>query len=326
MQRRDLLRSVLAAGTLTASGLPLARAQGAAWPQRPIKLVVPYPAGSSPDVVARLLAGQMEKALGQPIVIDNRAGAAGMIAAEAISRAAPDGYNLLTADIAILAFNPAVYSPIRYDAQNSFAAVGLMARFPMLIAASPQSGIKNMADLLAEIKKGGLGYGTAGVGTPHHIAMEQLLNTSQLQAEHIPYRGDAPALQDLAGGQIKVAALAPSLSLPFVSEGKLVPLAVTSEKRLPQLPQVPTLLELHLAQQPVYAWQGLVVPAGTPAERIGKLSQELQQSLKNPEVVRKLEDLGMEPISSTPEAMAAYVRKEQALWGPFIKARGISNK
>ena len=171
-----------------------------------------------------------------------------------------------------------------------------------------------------------LGYGTAGVGTPHHIAMEQLLNTSQLQAEHIPYKGDAPALQDLAGGQIKVAALAPSLSLPFVSDGKLVPLAVTGDKRLPQLPQVPTLLELNLARQPIYAWQGLVAPAGTPPERIGKLSQELQQSLKNPEVVRKLEDLGMEPIASTPEAMTAYVRKEQALWGPFIKARGITNK
>ena len=111
-----------------------------------------------------------------------------------------------------------------------------------------------------------------------------------------------------------------------MSDGKLVPLAVTGDKRLPQLPQVPTLLELNLARQPIYAWQGLVAPAGTPPERIGKLSQELQQSLKNPEVVRKLEDLGMEPIASMPEAMAAYVRKEQALWGPFIKARGITNK
>lgn len=307
-----------------AAAVPAASAE--AYPTKPVKWTVGFPAGGGTDALARTVGAELGKRLSAQVVIDNRAGAAGMIAAEAISRAAPDGYNLLTADIAILAFNPAVYSPIRYDAQNSFAAVGLMARFPMLIAASPQSGIKNMAELLAEIKKGGLGYGTAGVGTPHHIAMEQLLSTSQLQAEHIPYRGDAPALQDLAGGQVKVAALAPSLSLPFVSEGKLVPLAVTGEKRLPQLPQVPTLLELHLAQQPVYAWQGLVVPAGTPAERIGKLSQELQQSLKNPEVVRKLEDLGMEPISSTPEAMTAYVRKEQALWGPFIKARGISNK
>ena len=319
-------RALLGGLAVTALAFDIPAAAAEAYPTKPIKWTVGFPAGGGTDALARTVGVELGKRLNGQVIIDNRAGAAGMIAAEAISRAAPDGYNLLTADIAILAFNPAIYAPIRYDAQNSFAAVGLMARFPMLIAASPQSGIKNMGDLLAEIRKGGLGYGTAGVGTPHHIAMEQLLNTSQLQAEHIPYKGDAPALQDLAGGQIKVAALAPSLSLPFVSDGKLVPLAVTGDKRLPQLPQVPTLLELNLARQPIYAWQGLVAPAGTPPERIGKLSQELQQSLKNPEVVRKLEDLGMEPIASTPEAMTAYVRKEQALWGPFIKARGITNK
>lgn len=296
------------------------------YPAKPIKWTVGFPAGGGTDVLARTVGAELGKRLNTQLIIENRAGAAGMIAAEAIARAAADGHNLLTADIAILALNPAIYHPIRYDAQRSFAAVGLMARFPILIAASTQSSIKSTEDLLAEIKKGGFGYGTAGIGTPHHLAMELLLGTSHAQAEHIPYKGDAPALQDLAGGQIKAAALAPSLSLPFAQEGKLVPLAVTGDKRLPQLPQVPTLLELGLAQQPIYAWQGLVAPAGTPSDRIDRLSQELQHSLKAPEVTRKLEELGMETIASTPEAMSAYVRKEQALWGPFIKARGISNK
>lgn len=320
LSRRALL-CTLALG----AALPACAAPAEAFPTKPLKWTVGFPAGGGTDVLARTVGVELAKHLKQQVVIDNRAGAAGMIAAEAISHAAPDGYSLLTADVAILAFNPAIYPHIRYDAQKSFAAVGLMGRFPILIAASTQSGIQDMNALMEQIRKGGISYGTAGVGTPHHLAMEMLLGSTRTQSDHIPYKGDAPALQDLAGGQIKVAALAPSLSLPFVKEGKLVPLAVTGDKRLPQLPNVPTLKELNLAPQAVYAWQGLVVPRDTAPERVQLIAKALQTSLANPEVVRKLEELGMEAIPGTPEAMRTYVRQEQDRWGPIIKARGISN-
>ena len=321
-----LSRRALICTLALGAALPALAAAPEAYPTKPVKWTVGFPAGGGTDVLARTVGVELAKHLKQQVIIDNRAGAAGMIAAEAISHAAPDGYNLLTADVAILAFNPAIYSNIRYDAQKSFTSVGLMGRFPILIAASTQSGIKNMNELMDQIRKGGIGYGTAGVGTPHHLAMEMLLGNTQTQADHVPYKGDAPALQDLAGGQIKVAALAPSLSLPFVKEGKLVPLAVTGDKRLPQLPNVPTLKELNLSTQAVYAWQGLVVPKDTPADRVQLIAKSLQTSLANPDVVRKLEELGMEAIPSTPDAMTAYVRQEQDRWGPMIKARGITNK
>ncbi|MEG3063965.1 MAG: tripartite tricarboxylate transporter substrate binding protein [Comamonas sp.] len=321
-----LSRRALICSLAMAAAAPCFAAQAEAFPTKPIKWTVGFPAGGGTDVLARTVGVELARQLKQQVVIDNRAGAAGMIAAEAVSHAAPDGYNLLTADVAILAFNPAIYPRIRYDAQKSFASVGLMGRFPILIAASPQSGIKNMDELMEQIRKGSMGYGTAGVGTPHHLAMEMLLGTTGTQADHVPYKGDAPALQDLAGGQIKVAALAPSLSLPFVKEGKLVPLAVTGDKRLAQLPQVPTLKELNLAQHAVYAWQGLVVPRDTAAERVRLISKALQASLANADVVRKLADLGMEAIPGTPEAMSTYVRQEQDRWGPIIKARGITNQ
>lgn len=296
------------------------------YPNKPIKWTVGFPAGGGSDVLARTVAVEMSKRLNNQVIIENKAGAAGMIAAESIARAPADAYSLLTADVAILAFNPAIYSKIRYDAQQSFDTVGLMARFPILIATSPASGIKSMADLVTYMRTNNIGYGTAGVGTPHHLAVEMLLTSTKLKAEHIPYKGDAPALQDLAGGQIKLAALAPSLSLPFVKEGKLVALAVTSDKRLPQLPNVPTLKELSMSTDAVYAWQGLVVRKGTAPDRIQKLSESMQASLKDPAVISKLAELGMESVPSNAEEMRSYVQKEQERWWPMIKARGISSQ
>lgn len=316
-----LFKSVSMAALLC---VPAAHAES--YPNKPIKWTVGFPAGGGSDVLARTVAMEMGKRLNSQVIIENKAGAAGMIAAESILHAPADAYSLLTADVAILAFNPAIYPKIRYDAEKSFDAVGLMARFPILIATSPASGIKSMADLVAYMRTNSVGYGTAGVGTPHHLALEMLLASTKLKAEHIPYKGDAPALQDLAGGQIKLAALAPSLSLPFVKEGKLVALAVTSEKRLPQLPNVPTLKELSMSTDAVYAWQGLVVRKGTSPERVQKLSESMQASLKDPAVIGKLAELGMESVPSTAEEMRSYVQKEQERWWPMIKARGISSQ
>lgn len=316
-----LFKLISVAALLSATG-----AHAENYPNKPIKWTVGFPAGGGSDVLARTVAVEMGKRLSSQVIIENKAGAAGMIAAESIVNAPADAYNILTADVAILAFNPAIYPKIRYDARDSFTPVGLMARFPILIATSPNSGIKNMADLVAYMRTNSLAYGTAGIGTPHHLAMEMLQASTKLKAEHVPYKGDAPALQDLAGGQIKLAALAPSLSLPFVKEGKLVALAVTSDKRMPQLPDVPTLKELSMSTDAVYAWQGLVVRKGTAPERVQKLSASMQASLKDPAVVHKLAELGMESFPSTADDMRTYVQKEQERWWPLIKARGISNQ
>jgi tripartite-type tricarboxylate transporter receptor subunit TctC len=298
-------------------------AQGS-YPAKPVRWVVGFPAGGGTDVLARTLAAPISAALGQPFIVDNRAGAAGMIAAEAVARAEPDGHTLLTADIAILALNPAIYSKVRYDPTADFVPIGLMARFPLLVATHPGSGIRSLPQLVDGLGRGaGFSYGSAGVGTPHHMAMEVLLSTTRASAQHVPYKGDAPALQDLAGGQIPLAVVAPSLSLPFVRDGKLRPLAVTSERRMPQLPDVPTLKELGYAPDGIYAWQGLVAPKGTPASVVAALSQQMRQSVKQPAVQQKLVDLGMEPIGSEPAEMDRYVREQIGFWTPLIRNRGI---
>jgi tripartite-type tricarboxylate transporter receptor subunit TctC len=322
MPIKSLTRWVLSAGALAIALSNVTHAQ--TYPTKPVKWVVGFPAGGGTDVLARTVAAPLSTQLKQQVIVDNRPGAAGMVAAESVARSPADGYTLLTADIAILAFNPAIYPNIRYDALNDFAPVGLMARFPILIATHPNSGIKSIEQLVADAKKKvSFSYGSAGVGTPHHLAMELMISTTGISAQHVPYRGDAPALQDLAGGQLGVAALAPSLSLPFVRDGKLVPLAVTSDKRLPQLPNVPTLKELGYAPTGVYAWQGMVVPRNTPKSVVATLSQELQGVMAQSSVRQKLADLGMEPIASDAAAMDSHVRNEKRFWEALIKARGI---
>ncbi|WP_286538254.1 tripartite tricarboxylate transporter substrate binding protein [Variovorax sp. J31P179] len=316
------MRRTLALGLSTAFLSFGALAQS--YPTKPIRWVVGFPAGGGTDVLARTVAAPMSTSLGQQVLVDNKAGAAGMIAAEAVARSEPDGYTLLTADIAILALNPAIYPKVRYNPLVDFVNVGLMARFPLLIATHPSSGIKSIQQLVADGKKGAnVNYGSAGVGTPHHMAMEVLLSTTGIKATHVPYKGDAPALQDVAGGQIPLAVVAPSLSLPFVKEGRLVPLAVTSEKRMPQLPDVPTLKELGYAPAAVYAWQGMVVPKGTPAPVVATLSSQMRAAIEQPAVRQKLADLGMEAIGSDSAEMDRYVREQIAFWARLIPQRGI---
>jgi tripartite-type tricarboxylate transporter receptor subunit TctC len=294
------------------------------YPDKPLRWVVGFPAGGGTDVLARTVGTQMATQMKQQVIVDNRAGAAGMIAAETVARAPGDGYTLLSADIAILAFNPAIYQKIRYDSLTDFAPVGLMARFPLLITTHPASGIKSIQQLVADGRKANqLSYASAGVGTPHHLAMEVMLSTTGATAQHVPYKGDAPALQDVAGGQVPLAVVAPSLALPFVKGGKLVALAVTAEKRLPQLPNVPTLKELGYAPAGVYAWQGLVVPRATPAPVVAALSKELQAALAMPAVRQKLVDLGMEAIPSTPLEMKRHIVSEKRFWEPVISERNI---
>ena len=314
----------LAAGGALAM-VPAVRAQGA-YPSRTVRWIVPYPAGGGSDFLARTVGAALEKPLGQAVVIENRPGASTMIGAEAVARAPADGYTVLSADNGTLVFNSALYRKMPYDAAKDFVAVGLMARFPLIVVANPTTGWKTMADFVAAAKArpGQLAHASAGAGSPHHLAMELVKQRAGIFVVHIPYRGAAPAVQDLLGNQVPTMVIDTAVGLPYIRSGKLIALGVLSRQRLAALPNVPTLEEQGISDAEVFAWQGMVAPAGTPREIVSRLNAELVKAISSPDVSRRLVEFGLEPTPSTPEQMVAYVQSESARWHALIKQRGLS--
>jgi tripartite-type tricarboxylate transporter receptor subunit TctC len=319
--RRRLLVA-LAASTLAPWTSNLAQA----YPAKPVRWIVPYPAGGGSDFLARTIAAQMEKQLGQPLVIENRPGAATMIGAEAVARSTADGYTLLSGDNGTFVFNIALYKKVPYDPVKDFAPIGLMARFPLIVVTNPSAGFKTMRDLTDAAKKepGKLSYASVGAGSPHHLAMELIKDRAGAYIVHIPYRGAAPAVQDVLGNQLPVMVIDTAVGLPHIRSGKLVPLGVMSRQRLIALPNVPTLEEQGIRDTEVYAWQGMVVPAATPREVTSRLTTELNRAIATPEVTRKLQEFGLEPVPSNAEQLAAYIKSETARWHALIKQRGLT--
>jgi tripartite-type tricarboxylate transporter receptor subunit TctC len=319
--RRRLLATA-AAVTLSPSTTVFAQS----YPAKPVRWIVPYPAGGGSDFLARTVSAQMEKQLGQPLVIENRPGAATMIGAEAVARGTADGYTVLSGDNGTFVFNSALYKKVPYDPAKDFAPVGLMARFPLIVVANPSTGFKTMRDLVDAAKKdpGKLSYASVGAGSPHHLAMELIKDRTGAFIVHIPYRGAAPAVQDVLSNQLPVMVIDTAVGLPHIRSGKLVPLGVLSRQRLAALPNVPTLDEQGIRDTEVYAWQGMAVPAATPREVTAKLSSELNRAITTPEVTHKLQEFGLEPISGTADQMAAYIRSETARWHALIKQRNLT--
>ncbi|MCJ0764831.1 Bug family tripartite tricarboxylate transporter substrate binding protein [Variovorax terrae] len=295
------------------------------FPNKPLRWLVGFPAGGGTDFLARTVGHQLSQQLGQPVVIDNKPGAASSIAAAEAARAPADGYTLLTADNAVLIFNPVLYKKLAYDPARDFAPLGLMARFPLILAVHPGSGITSVQQLIDEVKKapGRYSYASPGVGTPHHLAMELIKQRLGLFIVHVPYRGAAPAVQDVASGQVPMMIVESAGGLPMIKAGRLRPLAVVSARRMAVLPDVPTFAELGHKDLEVYAWQGVVVPKATPKPVVDKLSAELQKAVAAPEVRRKLVEFGMEVSPSDATLMSAYMSMETSLWHPLIQQRGI---
>lgn len=308
------------AATLLA--LPLA---AWAYPDKTIEWVVPYPAGGGSDVVARTLAEPMAKSLGQQIVVANKPGAATNIGADYVAKAKADGYVMLTADTATLAANPSLYAKLSYDAEKDFAPVGLLARFPMLLVVNPAVPAKTLAEFIAWAKAqpDGVNYATPGAGSPHHLATELFRERTGLKLVHVPYRGAAPAVQDVMGGQVPFMFIDSATAYPHVLSGKLRPIGVASPKRVAAFDQVPTLASQGLTGFEAYAWQGLVVPAATPADVVAKLNQALVAALGTTAVKARFQTLGLEPTPSTPAQMAAYAKAEREKWGKVIRAANI---
>ena len=303
---------------------PLA-ARAQAWPNKPLRWVVAYPAGGGSDFLARQLAPQLGKQLGQTIVIDNRPGAAGMIGTDNAAKSPPDGYTLLTGDNGAMVFHTAMYKKVPYDPQD-FAPVGFMARFPLILAVNPSAGFTSARQLIDEVKKspGKYSYASPGIGSPHHLAMELLKDRAGLFVVHVPYRGTAMAVQDVIGGQVPMMVLDTAAGLPQINAGKVKALAVMSKKRLPSLPDVPTLDEIGVKDFEVGAWQGLFVPKGTPTDIVARLSTEMNKAITTPEVKARLEEFGLEVAPTDGPALASFVKQETAFWHALIKQRHLS--
>lgn len=297
-----------------------------AYPARPVRWIVPYPAGGGSDFLARTVGAQLEKQMSQPVVIENRPGAATMIGAEAVARSTADGYTVLSGDNGTFVFNTALYKKVPYDPVKDFTPIGLMARFPLIVVANPAAGFNTMRDLVDAAKKdpGKLSYASVGAGSPHHLAMELIKERTGAFIVHIPYRGAAPAVQDVLGNQLPLMVIDTAVGLPHIRSGKLVPLGVLSRQRLTALPAVPTLEEQGIRDTEVYAWQGMVVPAATPREISARLATELNRAITNSDVTRKLQEFGLEPIAGTSDQMAAYIKSETARWHALIKQRKLT--
>lgn len=320
MKRKTL--NILAAAALVACTFG-AKAEPS-FPARPLKWVVPYAPGGTTDVIARNLAVRMGQDLEQPVIIDNKPGAASIIGATFIARSTPDGYTVGTADSGTLAFNPAMYSSLSYNAEKDFTLIGGLGRMPLVLAVHPSFPARNLQEFLAQVRKspGRISSASSGPGSPLHVALELFKQRTQTDILHVAYKGSAPALQDLMAGQVQsmFVDLPPSLSL--IKSGKIRVLAVATPQRLSILPDVPTMAEAGFPFE-AYAWQGFVGPAKMPAAVVDRLNKDLAIALKDPAVRTKLEDLGIQPMSMTPQQFADFTRSEQKLWAGVIKAANI---
>lgn len=309
---------------LVFSGLIASLAWGQAdYPGKPIRMIVPFPPGGVTDIVARTVSVKLSAELGQPVVVENRAGASGAIGAELGARAAPDGYTLIMGNISTLGINPITFAKLGYDPITSFDPISLVAVQPLLITVHPGVPAKNLAELvqLAKSQPGQLNYGTAGSSI--HLAVEQFNSLAGIRMNHIAYKGSAPAITDLVGGQIQVLFDPFSSIYPLVVAGKIRALAVTTEKRATAAPQLPTVAEQGYAGFDVSSWQGIVVPAGTPKPIIQRLYRGLVTVMASPEVKEKFAQYSAFATASTPEQFAAYIKEELGRWQKVAQQAGV---
>ena len=312
----------LAAG-FASSLAPVAQAQ--IYPDRPIRLIAPFPAGGLADVLARAVGDQMTKSLGQPVVVENRAGAGGNTGALAVATSAPDGYTLLMSSAGILTANPFLYSKMPFDVETAFIPISNVAEMSMILVVNPKVEAKTLKDFvaLAKARPGKLNFGSPGIGTTGHLGLAMFMHAAGVQITHVPYRGAAPAVQDLIAGQIDGVVDNPPTVIAHIESGKLRPLAVAAKSRMKLLPDVPTAAEGGVANYEASSWFGIAAPAGTPAPIVARLHQEIVAALRDPAMQERFAKSGARLVGNTPQAFAAQIRAERAQWGEIIKAAGI---
>ena len=320
MQRRSLIQAALAA-PLFAAGL----ARGAAWPTKPVRYLVPFAAGGTTDILARLLAPKLGAALGQTFVVENKAGAGGVVGADMVAKAPADGYTILGGTISTQAINPALQPKIPYDASKDFAPITLIGSTPNVVIVPASSPFKTMQDLLAHARAnpGRLTHSSAGVGTSQHMGGELLKQLAKVYIVHIPYRGSGPAIQDVMAGQVSMGIDTLVVAAPHIKAGTLRALAVTTAKRAKGFESIPTVAESGVAGYDVASWQSVHAPAGTPAEITQMLAAEFAKAMKQPDVLERFAAIGLEPSGMSPQELAAFETRERAKWLKVVKEGGI---
>ena len=303
--------------------LPNAGAQE--YPTKPIRLVITYPPGGNTDLVGRALALKLGEFMGQQVVVDNRGGAGGVLGSMITAQSAPDGYTIMLGTSAGMVINPLLSRKLTYDPVRDFAPVSMVVIVPQLLVINPQLPVKNVRELIAfaKAKPGYLNAGSSGVGTPNHFGTELLKWLAGVDIVHVPYKGGAPALTDLLGGQIQMAFSSVPAVLPHIKAGRLVALGVGSAKRSPALPNIPTIAEAGVPGYEYTTWYGVFAPAKTPRTLIARLNAEIVKAMETPDIKDRFTALGGDPDPGTPEELRAYMANESAKWAKIIKAANI---
>ncbi|MFN7087184.1 MAG: Bug family tripartite tricarboxylate transporter substrate binding protein [Burkholderiales bacterium] len=296
-----------------------------AYPAKPVRLVVGFSPGGSTDVTARILAERMSVAMGQQMIVDNRAGAGGNIGADLVAKANPDGYTILLATTGVMAFNHYLYAKLPYDAERDFAPVTQIGALPLILVVPASQPVKSVANLisLAKSQPGKYSFGSSGVGGTTHVTAELFKALAKIDIVHVPYKGSGQMMADLLSGQVQIAFDQIASSIAHVKAGRLRALGITTAKRSALLPDMPTIAEAGVPGYEATSWNGFAVPAGTPKAIIRRLQQETQKAVAVPEIKAKLFELGIEAIASTPEQFAALIKSEREKWVPLLKKIGV---
>jgi tripartite-type tricarboxylate transporter receptor subunit TctC len=312
---------------LVVAGLALGLActiQAQEFPSRPIRLIAPLAAGGVTDMAARLLAERTGKYLGQPMIVENRPGAGGLVGSSLVASAPPDGYTILMGTVGTLAVSPSMYKKMPYDTDKDLIPVSLVAGGQFALVVHPSFPAKTFGEFIsyARARPGELNYGSAGNGSTLHLGMEMLNNMAGLKITHVPYKGSGPMVAALAGGEIQIGLPDLPSALPFVKSDRLRMLAVTSTNRAPIMPDVPTIAESGLKDYDVVVWLGIMAPAGTPGPIVDKLNAAIVKALEDKDIVDKLAEVDMRVFASSPEEFARFLKAERAKWDPIVKASG----
>ena len=324
--RRFALGSIASAVVLGAGLLGGTSALAQAYPTKPVTIIVPFAAGGTTDILARIIGQALTAELGQSVVVDNRAGAGGNIGGQAAAKAAPDGHTLFMGTVGTHAINASLYKKMPFDPVKDFAPLTRVANVPNLLVANPAQPYKSVKDLIAYAKAnpGKVNFGSSGNGSSIHLSGELFKSLAKVDMQHVPYKGSAPAVTDLLGNQIDIMFDNMPSAIQHVRSGSLVPLAVTTAKRSPELPNVPTIAEAGVPGYEATSWFGMFAPAGTPAPVLAKLNAAIVKVLAQPDVKKKINEQGAEVYSETPEQFAAFIQAESVKWGKVVKESGAS--
>ncbi|MEO7254441.1 MAG: tripartite tricarboxylate transporter substrate binding protein [Casimicrobium sp.] len=328
MIRRNFVKSALTVALTVATTLACSSAFAQAWPAKTVRIVVPFSAGGTTDVVARLLAQRLQEAWGQTVIVENKVGAAGNIGANDVAKSPNDGLSLLMASGSILTVNPHIYAKMPFDAMNDLVPITNVASGPMVVVVGPNVAAKNVTEFiaLAKAKPGVLNFGSSGVGSQVHMAGENFVYSAGIDLKHVPYKGESQALIDVAGGSVEMMAGNLAAMLPFIKSGKIKALGVTSAERSPAAPDIPTVAEAGLPGFVNVGWFGLFAPAGTSKDIVDKIQRDSAKALRTDDMKQRLLAVGMVPVANTPSQLADAIRAESATWTKIVRERKIQQQ